>query len=34
MLDETMPVLAILMHGKVYEKILSNAEESKAEKQD
>lgn len=30
MLDETMPVLAILMHGKVYEKILSNAEEAKA----
>lgn len=30
MLDETMPVLAILTHGKVYEKILSNAEEAKA----
>jgi len=30
MLDETMPVLAILMKGGVYEKILSNAEESKA----
>lgn len=30
MLDETMPVLAILMHGKVYEKILSNAEEARA----
>lgn len=30
MLDETMPVLALLMHGKVYEKILSNAEEAKA----
>ena len=30
MLDETMPVLAILMKGSVYEKILSNAEESKA----
>lgn len=30
MLDETMPVLSILMKGKVYEKILSNAEESKA----
>ena len=30
MLDETMPVLSILMHGKVYEKILSNAEEAKA----
>ncbi|MBQ9688938.1 isomerizing glutamine--fructose-6-phosphate transaminase, partial [bacterium] len=30
MLDETMPVLAILMKGTVYEKILSNAEESKA----
>lgn len=30
MLDETMPVLAILMKGKVYEKILSNAEEAKA----
>lgn len=30
MLDETMPVLSILMLGKVYEKILSNAEEAKA----
>ncbi|RAI15052.1 MAG: glutamine--fructose-6-phosphate transaminase (isomerizing) [Candidatus Melainabacteria bacterium] len=30
MLDETMPVLSILMKGSVYEKILSNAEESKA----
>lgn len=30
MLDETMPVLSILMKGKVYEKILSNAEEAKA----
>lgn len=30
MLDETMPVLSILMNGKVYEKILSNAEEAKA----
>lgn len=30
MLDETMPVLSILMQGKVYEKILSNAEEAKA----
>ncbi len=30
MLDETMPVLAILMPGKVYEKVLSNSEESKA----
>ncbi len=30
MLDETMPVLAILMEGKVYEKLLSNAEEAKA----
>ena len=30
MLDESMPVLAILMSGKVYEKILSNAEEAKA----
>ena len=30
MLDESMPVLAILMKGKVYEKILSNAEEAKA----
>jgi len=30
MLDDTMPVLAILMQGKVFEKILSNAEEAKA----
>ena len=30
MLDETMPVLAILMKGNIYDKILSNAEESKA----
>ncbi len=30
MLDDTMPVLAILTKGKVYEKILSNAEEAKA----
>ena len=30
MLDETMPVLAILPEGKVYEKVLSNAEEAKA----
>ncbi|MDD3436655.1 MAG: glutamine--fructose-6-phosphate transaminase (isomerizing) [Candidatus Gastranaerophilales bacterium] len=30
MLDETMPVLSILMQGKVYEKLLSNAEEAKA----
>ena len=30
MLDDTMPVLSILMKGKVYEKILSNAEEAKA----
>ncbi len=30
MLDETMPVMAILMHGSVYEKILSNSEEAKA----
>ena len=30
MLDESMPVLAILMNGKVYEKILSNSEEAKA----
>ena len=30
MLDESMPVLAILMSGKVYEKILSNAEEARA----
>ncbi len=30
MLDDSMPVLSILMQGKVYEKLLSNAEESKA----
>lgn len=30
MLDETLPVLSILMTGKVYEKILSNAQEAKA----
>ena len=30
MLDDSMPVLAILMQGKVYDKILSNAEEAKA----
>ncbi len=30
MLDETMPVLSILMKGNVYEKILSNSEEAKA----
>ena len=30
MLDETMPVLAILIPGLVYDKILSNAEEAKA----
>ena len=30
MLDETMPVLAILPEGKIYEKIISNAEEAKA----
>ena len=30
MLDETMPVLSILMPGTVYEKVLSNSEESKA----
>lgn len=30
MLDETMPVLSILMGGKVFEKIISNAEEAKA----
>lgn len=30
MLDDTMPVLAILMDGVVYEKVLSNAEEAKA----
>lgn len=30
MLDETIPVLSILVPGKVYEKVLSNSEESKA----
>lgn len=30
MLDETMPVLSILMNGGVYEKLLSNSEEAKA----
>ena len=30
MLDETMPVLSILMRGCVYEKLLSNSEEAKA----
>ena len=30
MLDETLPVLSIMMSGRVYEKILSNAQESKA----
>ncbi len=30
MLDETMPVLSILVPGKVFEKVLSNSEESKA----
>jgi len=30
MLDETMPVLSVLMNGSVYEKILSNSEEAKA----
>lgn len=30
MLDESMPVLVVLMSGKVYEKILSNAEEARA----
>ena len=30
MLDESMPVLSILMSGKVYDKILSNSEEAKA----
>lgn len=30
MLDETMPVLSILMNGLVYDKILSNSEEAKA----
>lgn len=32
MLDETIPVLSILVPGKVYEKVLSNSEESKARK--
>ncbi|MBO6088339.1 glutamine--fructose-6-phosphate transaminase (isomerizing) [bacterium] len=30
MLDDTMPVLSILMKGAVYEKLLSNSEEAKA----
>ena len=30
MLDESMPVLSILMKGAVYEKLLSNSEEAKA----
>lgn len=30
MLDETMPVLSILMQGSVFEKILSNSEEARA----
>ena len=30
MLDETMPVLSVLMNGSVYEKLLSNSEEAKA----
>lgn len=30
MLDETMPVLSVLMRGSVYEKLLSNSEEAKA----
>ncbi len=30
MLDDSMPVLSILMSGKVYDKILSNSEEAKA----
>lgn len=30
MLDETMPVMSILMKGSVYEKLLSNSEEAKA----
>ena len=30
MLDESMPVLSVLMNGGVYEKILSNSEEAKA----
>ena len=30
MLDDTMPVLSILMNGSVYDKLLSNSEEAKA----
>lgn len=30
MLDESMPVLSVLMKGKVYDKILSNSEEARA----
>ena len=30
MLDETLPVLSIMMKGKVYDKILSNSEEARA----
>jgi len=30
MLDDTMPVLSILMKGSIYEKLLSNSEEAKA----
>ena len=30
MLDDTMPVLSVLMKGSVYEKLLSNSEEAKA----
>ena len=30
MLDESMPVLSIMMKGMVYDKILSNSEEAKA----
>src|SRR5574344_1436357 len=30
MLDETMPVMSILMNGSVYEKLLSNSEEARA----
>ena len=30
MLDDTIPVLSVLVPGKVYEKVLSNSEESKA----
>ena len=30
MLDKTMPVVSILVPGKVFEKVLSNSEESKA----